>query len=126
MNRAETSESIQFYENVYPYFEPYLDERFHIYHDVRMYFPESDHWYASSAFEMLNYAYITSEKFDALFLMQQRFDDYLNPNVVAIDEGKLEEARVFYRDADRGAIEGYDLVYRDQYGLFYIRTGIQP
>ena len=126
LNRAETSESIQFYENVYPYFEPYLGEYLHIYHDVRMYFPDSEKWYSSSAFEMLNYSYITDGNFDALFLMQQRFNDYLNPNVVAIDEEELVEARDFYGDADRGEIEGYELIYRNEYGLFFIKDGLQP
>jgi hypothetical protein len=126
VNRVETSDSIQFYETVTPYFEPYLDRPLHIYHDVRMYFPDSDQWSASTAFEMLNYKYITGGNFDALFLMQQRFNDYLNPNVVAIDEGELEEARAFYRDADRGEIEGYELIYREPYGLFFIKEGMQP
>ena len=126
LNRVESSDAIQFYEAVYPNFEPYLEIYLSIYHDVRMYFPKSDLWTSTTAFEMLNYPYITDRHFDALFLMQQRLNDYLNPNVVAIDEEELAAAREFYSDADAGEIEGYELIYRDPYGLFFIRADHNP
>lgn len=121
LTRLENEPAIQFYEKSQEVLAPYLEESLHVYHDVRMYMPKRENWYAESAFEMLNYDYISQKDFDVLFLMQQRIYDYLNPNLTAIDVNRLNLARQFYGDANQGGIPGYVLLYRDAFGQIYLK-----
>jgi hypothetical protein len=121
--RRETESSfIQFYQVSLPELAPLPSDRgYRVYFDVNMYVPGNDNWNKESIFEMLNYAYIDEKGFDILYLMQQRIYDYLNPEVEGIDPQKLEESRRFYRDANEDALRGYQLVFRNAYGLVYVK-----
>ena len=54
-------------------------------------------------------------------LLEQRIRDYLNPNVTGIDPALFARNQQFYRDADNQTITGYHLVYRDSFGLIFVR-----
>jgi hypothetical protein len=56
-----------------------------------------------------------------LLLIQQRIRDYLNPNSTGIDPALFARNQQFYRDADKGTLIGYHLVYRDAFGLIFVR-----
>ena len=56
--------------------------------------------------------------------MQQRIRDYLNPEVTGIDPLLLKESREFYGDADNGEVWGYVLVYRNDFGLAFVRENL--
>ncbi len=122
--RAENNESIQFYKTIQTKLAPYMNQNLFVYHDVRMYLPQTGEWYTEAAFEMLNYDYIFDKDFDILLLMQSRIYDYTNPNLTAIDETKLVAAQKFYQDADLEIIEDYHFLYRDPYGLIYIKEDL--
>lgn len=124
LTRAENNPAIQFYSKSQQILTSYLDIHLSVYHDVSMYMPDSDRWYSESIFEMLNYDYINQKNFDVLLLMQQRIYDYLNPNLIPLDDNSLASAREFYGDANQGSIPGYVLLYRDAFGLIYIKQDL--
>ena len=120
--REQTSPAIGFYDRVEETLKPLPPIRgYHVYHDVRMYVPSRPDWYCESIFEMLDYAYLQEKWFDVILLRQQRILDYLNPAAIVLDAAKLEASQAFYRDAQDGKIQGYRLLYRDEYGLIFVR-----
>lgn len=122
--RTENNPAIQFYGISTEVLRDYVDEPIHVYHDVRMYVPETGQWKTESAFEMLTYSFIQTRGFDVLLLLQSRIDDYTNSDLVAIDQTQLEAAQVFYWDADKEALSGYQLLYRNDFGLIYSKEGL--
>jgi hypothetical protein len=89
-----------------------------------MYVPGHENWNKEAIFEMLNYAYIDEKDFDMVYIMQQRIYDYLNPEVEGINEQKLEESRVFYKDANENHLRGYKLALRNDFGLLYVKEAL--
>jgi hypothetical protein len=124
LHRADENASIQFHGLARQALEPLDDESVFVYHDVRMYVPSTPRWKTEAVFHLLDYDYISSRKFDVLMLMQQRLYDYLNPNAQGVDPEKLAQSRVFYRDAHEGTIEGYRLVFRNDFGLVYVKDDL--
>jgi len=81
-------------------------------------------WQIETSFDLLSYAYIQEHDFDVLLLLQQRIWDYTNPNAVGIDPEAFALSQQFYRDADAGKIEGYDLVYRTPLALVFVKESL--
>lgn len=122
VNREQNSPAIRFYGKVEQVLKPLQPVRvYKVYHDVRMYTPYRADWYSLAMFELLDYSYIQKEGFDVILLRQQRIYDYLNPNAIGLDPGQLAISQVFYQDAQQGNINGYHQLYRDDYGLIFIR-----
>ena len=124
LNRVETSASIQFYSAVLPYLEPLEGQDLLVYHDTRLYVPDKSPWKTIAYLELLTYSYFKENDPDVILLMQQRIRDYLNPEVTGIDPLLLKESRQFYGDADRGEVWGYVLVYRNDFGLAFVRENL--
>jgi len=124
LNRADANFSIQFYKTVRRELKPLDAEEIFVYHDVRMYFPSTPRWKTESVFQLLDYDYITSRNFDVLLLMQQRIYDYIKPNAEGIDPEQFAQSQVFYNDANDGTIKGYHLIYRDHFGLVFVREDL--
>ncbi len=120
--REQNSSDIQFYDRVKNILSPLPENRtYHVYYDVRMYVPARTDWYCESIFEMLNYAYLKEKTFDVILLRQQRIYDYLNPRVVGLNADNLSASQTLYKDAQSGEITDYQLLYRDEYGLIFVR-----
>jgi hypothetical protein len=96
-----------------------------VYYDYRLYAPDTPGWKTETYYELLDYGYINQRRFDVLLLLQQRIYDYLNPAVTGIDAQQFNLNQAFYRDADRGTIAGYTLVYRNDLGLVFVRNDLQ-
>ncbi len=124
LNRLENDESIQFYQQALKSLAALPNEKYYVYHDVRMYVPADSPWVTESIFEVLTYDFIEERKYDFLLLMQGRIYDYLNPAVQGIDPEKLAKGREFYQDADDGTIQGYRLIYRDSFGLVFVKDAL--
>ena len=124
LNRVETSDSIQFYSEVFPYLKPLEGQDVLVYHDTRLYVPDQSPWNTIAYLKLLTYAYFKETDPDVILLMQQRIRDYLNPDVTGIDPLLLKESREFYQDADDGEVWGYVLVYRNQFGLAFVRENL--
>lgn len=123
LNREQNEPAIQFYDRAEKILSPLPSVRvYHVYHDVRMYVPARSDWYCESIFEILDYSYLQEKTFDVLLLRQQRIYDYLSPNAVGINIEKMNASQAFYRDADQSKINGYQLLFRDEYGLIFVRN----
>jgi hypothetical protein len=121
MHRQQNSTSIQWYDKVLAALKPLPDAKLRVYYDYRMYVPGKPGWRTDTNFDLLEYGYIQQNHFDVLLLLEQRIRDYLNPNVTGIDPALFARNQQFYRDADNQTITGYHLVYRDSFGLIYVR-----
>ena len=121
LHREQTSTSIQWYSKVLAALKPLPDTKLRVYYDYRMYVPGKPGWVTDTNFDLLEYGYIQQNHFDVLLLLEQRIRDYLNPNVTGIDPALFARNQQFYRDADNQTITGYHLVYRDSFGLIFVR-----
>lgn len=119
LQREAESQSIGFYENVRLTLRAKINEPLDVYFDYRLYLPDDNHWQKTTSFELMTYSFIQERDFDVLLLQQQRIRDYLQDGLIGIDPGEFEQSQQFYRDADAGHIEGYNLVYRDSVGLIF-------
>jgi hypothetical protein len=124
LHRAETSPSLQFYQKVEENLAPLIGVELLAYRDVRLYVPNASAWDTFAEFKLLDYGTFQETNPEVILLMQQRLRDYLNPAVAGIEPGQLEISRIFYRDADQGSLEGYTLVFRDDFGLAFVRDDI--
>ncbi len=124
LHRLENNASIRFYQQAVVSLAALPDEKYYVYHDARMYVPADSAWVTESIFEVLTYDFIRERNYDFLLLMQGRIYDYLNPAVEGIDPEKLAEGREFYQDAEDGFIQGYQLVYRDDFGLIFVKDAL--
>jgi hypothetical protein len=121
LQREQNSASIRWYGTVQTTLKPLPDADLHVYYDYRMYVPGNPGWITETNFDLLEYEYIQQNNFDVLLLLEQRIRDYLNPNVTGIDPALFARNQQFYRDADNQTVAGYQLVYRDSFGLIYVR-----
>jgi len=121
VHAAENSYAILFYNQALEALEPLPSGSYYVYHDVRMYVPETDGWVTEAIFELLDYDYLQQRNFDVVMLMQQRINDYLNPEVVGIDSEAFTRSQVFYKDANNGNLKGYHLVFRNDFGLIFVK-----
>jgi len=121
LHRQQNSASIQWYDKVLVALKPLPDAALHVYYDYRMYVPGNPGWVTDTNFDLLEYDYIQQNHFGVLLLLEQRIRDYLNPNVTGIDPALFARNQLFYRDANNESITGYHLVYRDSFGLIFVR-----
>jgi hypothetical protein len=125
IQREETSESIQYYHEAIRVLEPTRADELHVYYDYRVYIPyDSSPWHLHTEFDMLDYPHIRENNYEILLLMNQRVIDYLNPDATGVNDEKLETARLFYSDVRDNKIEGYVLVYEDEFGKVFVRNDL--
>jgi hypothetical protein len=124
LQRAEGSPALAFHDEVQAALAPLPAGEYHVYHDVGLYLPPQPGWTTEDSFELLTYDYIRSGNFDILLLSQQRILDYLSPEAEGIDPAEFAAAQAFYRDADAGGLDGFVLLYRDAFGLVFVKEGL--
>jgi len=126
LHKEENNPSISFYNQISSSIIAKIpkDEINIIYHDVRMYVPNT--LPTISKFELLDYEYFNAHDPALILLMQQRIYDYTSPAAVnnPSDPEQMELSFVFYTDADQEKLENYVLVTRDEFGLAYLREDI--
>ncbi len=128
LDRVKTSLSLKFYETFEELVLPNLseDKIYRIYKDVRLYLPDSDRWNSFSKYETLDLAYFDEHGPDLILLMQQRIYDYTQDSALekAIDPEQMQRSYDFYTDAQNENLDGYKLIFRDAFGLAYIKDGL--
>jgi len=123
-HREENNERIAFYDTAVDKVGSITKGDLHVYRDYRLYVPATDGWSTETSFEMLDYNYIQSSDFDVLLLLEQRIKDYINPNVTGIDAEQFARSFAFYTDANNGNLQGYQLLYRDDVALVFMKDAL--
>jgi hypothetical protein len=124
LNREKDKPALVFHDLAKDALKPLLGDEIFAYNDVRMYFPTPEGWRMEAVFQPLDYDYITSRDFDVLLIMQQRIYDYIDPSTQGIDPEKFAQSRIFYQDANDGNIKGYSLLFRDHFGLVFVKDDV--
>jgi hypothetical protein len=114
------NKAISFYNESKLHLKRLENEPENVFYDYRLYLPPTKNWTTHTSYDLLNYAFIQENNFTILMLSAQRIADYLNPNAVGVDPVGFAENQRFYRDANRGNIQSYHLLYRDQTALLFI------
>lgn len=117
--REKSNPSIQFYDEVREVLFSELNNPLSVYFDYRLYLPDDNNWEKTTSFDLLTYEYIQENHFDILILQQQRINDYLQEGLVGVNPVEFEKSQIFYRDAEDGQIDGYNLIFRDEVGLVF-------
>jgi len=121
LTREENNASILFYEKVKEILGQKTQENLYVYFDYRLYLPDDNAWTKETSYDLLTYPFIQEKDFDVLLLQQQRIMDYLQEGIQGIDPEQFKLSQDFYREANEGNISGYELIYRDQTGLIFMR-----
>ena len=121
LKRAEYNPAIQFYDEALQALSGTSQGAKKVYHDYRLYVPVTPGWESETSFDLLSYNYIQQKDYDILLLQQQRILDYLDPEMTGINPQEFENSRKFYGDAQNGKLEGYQLIFRNEAGLVYIK-----
>jgi hypothetical protein len=124
LNRERNAVSIAFFDKALAALEPLPTDDLYVYHETRMYVPPTLDWRTESLLEVLNYPYVHGHNFDVLLIMQQRVADYLNTGIVGIDAERFALGQDFYTDVRAGAVDGYEIVYKNRYGLVLVRADL--
>lgn len=124
LHRAENNAEIAFYNTAVEQIGSITNGELRVYYDYRLYLPATGGWTVETTYELLDYNYIQSVNFDVLLLYEQRIRDYINPNVTGIDPEKFAQSLTFYTDAYNGTVEGYQLLYRDEVALIYMKDAL--
>jgi len=124
VHRADNNPNILFYDKAVSVLASVQDIHLNIYHDYRLYVPKTPNRESKTTFDLLDYSYIQNSKFDVLLLMEQRIQDYLNPNMSGINPKLFSLNQQFYKDANNGNITGYHLIYRDDHGLIFVSNDL--
>lgn len=124
VNRVENSAEIAFYDTVREELSPLAGVNVKVYYDYRLYLPYPDGWNISTSFDLLDYPFVQENKYDVLLLLRQRIRDYIQEGAIGVDPERFPMNQAFYRDADNGSIAGFQLVYRDDTGLIFVKDAV--
>ncbi len=128
VNKEKDSKSIQFFNHLD---EDYLsklpaDRQWTIYRDWRAYVREQPNWNLLMDWNFANYEYLEDQKVDVLILEFDNIHYFSQPATVenALNVDQSEKRNLFYSDAANGSIKGYHLLYRDDFGSFFVSDSL--
>jgi hypothetical protein len=128
LNKEKDSQAIQFYEKLDEglFSKIPADDHLVIFRDVRMYVADLPRWEVKFHWGTLDYAIIQKANADVLVLWKQRLYDYTQAGAAerALDQMEFAEAVRFYNDALNDHVEGYHLIYENNFGVAYISTAL--
>lgn len=123
--REETSPSIQFYAKIEQDFlsRIVLDRQLVIFRDVSMYVPNTPKYEDHFKWGVSDYHTALKNNPDVLIMNKQHLYDYTQP-------GQVEDAKdpdfaltvQFYKDVLAGTVQGFTLLYEDNFGTVYLST----
>ncbi len=124
VQRADNNPAIAFYDEARKALADLPDAPRKVYFDYRLYVPETEGWTLETSYDLLSYNYVQEQSYDVLLLLQQRIADYLDPSAAGIDAQQFANSQAFYADAQRGELQGYQLVFRNETGLVFVKDEI--
>ena len=128
LNKEKDSQAIQFYEKLdeIVFSKISADDHLVIFRDVHTYVKDLPRWDVKYRWGLYDYTVIKNTNADVLILWKQMLYDYTQAGAAerALDQIKFSEARRFYNDALNHNIEGYHLIYQDDFGFAYISVAL--
>jgi len=98
-----------------------LDRPLIVFRDVAVYVPNAANDQVYYQWGVSGYAYISKINADLLLFSQQHLRDYTQPGQTAVDPN-FSDAVHLYKDALAEKVQGYTLIYQDDFGMAYIST----
>lgn len=124
LHKEEESASLKFFSELDDKYlsRITLDRQMVVYRDVRMYVADRPNWEVNHRWGTTDYSYIERLNPDIIVLWKQRLYDYTNEGALerALEASEVAEAAHFYRDALDDNIQGYKLIYEDDFGSAYL------
>ena len=128
LNKEKDSQAIQFYEKLdeIVFSKISADDHLVIFRDVHTYVKDLPRWDVKYRWGLYDYTVIKNSNADVLILWKQMLYDYTQAGAAerALDQIKFSEARRFYNDALNHNVEGYHLIYQDDFGFAYISVAL--
>jgi uncharacterized protein YktA (UPF0223 family) len=127
LTKEETSASIAFFHTLdSEYLQKIKADKLVIYRDWRIYFPSRPDREIEMSWDLASYDFIRPIHPDLILLERVNVNLFSNPESVekAIDRDKSLQNYTFYKDALENRIEGYTLLYEDNFGLAFVKTNL--
>ena len=128
LNKEKDSQAIQFYEKLdeIVFSKISADDHLVIFRDVHTYVKDLPRWDVKYRWGLYDYTVIKNTNADVLILWKQMLYDYTQAGAAerALDQIKFSEATRFYNDALNHNVEGYHLIYQDDFGFAYISVAL--
>ncbi|MCC7117115.1 MAG: hypothetical protein IT310_01205 [Anaerolineales bacterium] len=101
-----------------------LNRQLIIYRSTRAYIADEPRWVVKDRWMPVSYAYIERVRPDVIVLWKQEVLDYTNSDAIEQTtlSASLQKALPFYKDARSGSLNGYTLIYQDEFGMLFIAT----
>ncbi len=122
LKREQQSASLTFYQDVKDLF--FKDNQsVSVYRDWKVYFPSDEQTGVFMDWDLASYELISQRQPDYLLLEKVNVLTYGNENFLAssADPERLSPMHLFYSDALKDKIEGYHLIFSDDFGLVFQR-----
>jgi hypothetical protein len=128
MQKEKKSVEVQFFDELnanYLSLIP-LDKHMVIFRDVRMYVADSPRWDVKHRWGLTDYSVIEKINPDMVILWKQRLYDYTNDTSIdrALDSGDFANARLFYKDALNDNLQGYILLFENDFGSAFLKRDL--
>lgn len=123
LNREKNNPSLQFYDELDANYlsRITLDRQLIVFRDVEIYFPNSSRYDIHFKWGVSNYYTIQKVNPDLLVLSKQHLYDYTQENLQGRDPD-FALTYEFYKDALNGTVNGFTLLYQNDFGIAYIST----
>jgi hypothetical protein len=125
MQKEKKSVEVQFFDELNANYLSRipLDKRMVIFRDVRMYVANSSRWDVKHRWGLTDYSVIKKINPDMVILWKQRIYDYTNDTSLdrALDSGDFANARLFYEDALNDNLQGYVLLFENDFGSAFLK-----
>ena len=125
LHKEESSVELQFSayvkeEIVHP---AYADEQLLLYRDWHIYYPDDEVATTMMDWELADYSLVRENQPDFLLLERANVVTYGDPEYLATspDAERTLRMHAFYADALNDSIDGYSLIYEDDFGVVYQR-----
>jgi hypothetical protein len=103
-----------------------LNRQLIIYRDVAVYIADESRWEVNHRWGITDYEYIENLNPDLIVFWKQRIYDYTSEEAQsrALEPGEFSEAVRFYKDGLENSIDGYILLYEDEFGMAYLTVDL--
>jgi hypothetical protein len=123
--KEENSSSLRFYADMKKALPAGYDSQTRVvYRDWKVYFPPSDKYQTEMTWDMPTFDYMASIKPDVILLDRENVALYASADSVtnAVNAGNTQPVHEFYQAADEMNIPGYEMFFKDPFGLAFIKT----